>query len=639
MRYTGANCARCFPAKPAVARCMPSPSDNQPGSPLPNPDDWDPLAASPRRVTVGEALEQLPPTRHATGLEQVLPRAVARPPATSSPRKPVPKESLPRTVVEIGIALSIAVILFRTFLVEGYMVTTGSMAPTILGFHKRVVCPSCGFEFGRNVPWNRRESREEAEAQYNRGDMVGKSGLVTRCVCPNCGEERIDISKVPRNQGDQLLVQKHFFGFRPPLRWEPAVFRNPHRTTQVFVKRVVGLPGETILVRDGDVYADGQLCRKPLDRQRSMAINVYDNAFRPLAEDGWQPRWQPDEGWQEDHGEFHSRPESWQPGEWSWVEYRHWLRDGGTHQTSIEVPLTEEMLAIGDTFRGIRFDAATRQLTCIGVMEPDVAGQLRAISSDPAFLAAVDQLALRSHVAPIVDWYGYNDPGVYRDPTRPEFQPVPVRDILWTATIQASPPVVGRASQFAVEMNDGASTFRLVIDFLSREVVLRDATDGLPGEKLRETVLSAERFGKPMSLEMSLIDRQVLVAVDKQVLFDAWLLDELPAATPPTLQPVRFGSRGVSMTVMDLRLKRDVYYRDVEENRPCLLGGHEYFVLGDNSPVSDDSRKWVNPAVPDRLFLGKPFVVHLPSQQLKLTLNGKSRYIRAPDFSRVRFIR
>ena len=64
----------------------------------------------------------------------------------------------------------------------------------------------------------------------------------------------------------------------------------------------------------------------------------------------------------------------------------------------------------------------------------------------------------------------------------------------------------------------------------------------------------------------------------------------------------------------------------------------EFFVLGDNSPVSVDSRCWDDPAVKRSNLVGKPVVVHLPSQQGKFNLFGETRFVRIPDFSRVRYI-
>ncbi|MCA9019710.1 MAG: S26 family signal peptidase, partial [Planctomycetaceae bacterium] len=51
------------------------------------------------------------------------------------------RSSLFRLVLESVASLAIAVILFRTFAAEGYMISTGSMAPSLLGYHKQVTCP------------------------------------------------------------------------------------------------------------------------------------------------------------------------------------------------------------------------------------------------------------------------------------------------------------------------------------------------------------------------------------------------------------------------------------------------------------------------------------------------------------------
>ncbi len=53
------------------------------------------------------------------------------------------------------------------------------------------------------------------------------------------------------------------------------------------------------------------------------------------------------------------------------------------------------------------------------------------------------------------------------------------------------------------------------------------------------------------------------------------------------------------------------------------LGPDEYFVLGDNSPVSNDSRFWgEGPVVRGSMFVGKPFLVHLPGQVVPLRFLG-----------------
>ena len=53
------------------------------------------------------------------------------------------------------------------------------------------------------------------------------------------------------------------FVFDPPARGEIIVFDYPLDPQKDFVKRVVGLPGETVEVRDGTVFVDGEELPEP----------------------------------------------------------------------------------------------------------------------------------------------------------------------------------------------------------------------------------------------------------------------------------------------------------------------------------------------------------------------------------------
>ena len=73
------------------------------------------------------------------------------------------------------------------------------------------------------------------------------------------------------------------FALRPPQRGEVIVFHYPRDTTKDFVKRVVGLPGETIWVEDGEVFIDGERWVEPYltsrDTTSATTIILGENEY------------------------------------------------------------------------------------------------------------------------------------------------------------------------------------------------------------------------------------------------------------------------------------------------------------------------------------------------------------------------
>ncbi len=63
--------------------------------------------------------------------------------------------------------------------------------------------------------------------------------------------------------GDRLIASRLSYMTGDPKRFDIAVFKFPDDETQLFVKRVIGLPGETVQIADGKVYIDG--AEQPLD--------------------------------------------------------------------------------------------------------------------------------------------------------------------------------------------------------------------------------------------------------------------------------------------------------------------------------------------------------------------------------------
>ena len=71
-------------------------------------------------------------------------------------------------------------------------------------------------------------------------------------------------SMVPTlDPGDRVLVARFLYHFTPPARGDIVVFKYPLDPRVVFIKRVIGLPGDTLSLRNGHVYVDGRQLSEP----------------------------------------------------------------------------------------------------------------------------------------------------------------------------------------------------------------------------------------------------------------------------------------------------------------------------------------------------------------------------------------
>ncbi|QDT64158.1 signal peptidase I [Calycomorphotria hydatis] len=545
--------------------------------------------------------------------------------------------------MEALVGLMISVALFRAFEVEGYMISTGSMAPTLYGYHKRVDCPSCGLQFARGITLKEGEtisgSRSASGANHvDAGKSVEEHDWDSFANCPNCGESRINITRLPKNHGDQLLVLKNAYDISPPHRWEVIVFRNPGDPGQAYVKRVVGLPGEQLSIVDGDVYADGSICRKDLDTQRGMRISVFDSEHLTEDDSNWQSRWiaeSPDDWSEKMDGSFQftagKASDDTDRQEWSWLDYEHRIRWGGDHATSTQIPLNvDPALILADALNcPLHWDEDARTLTCIGVMPESWRRRLKGLGEDESYLKLIDKFASQTHVAPVTDGYGYNEIGL-------AIEPQSVRDLMLETTFNLS-----RRASFQIEMTDGRRTFQVTVDAAAKELRL-SPLDDTSSEPLVEQ-LDSEILRKPMTLELSLFDRRACMSLNGQPVFEPIDYEEAETALPLDASPVRIAAKSGRVGVERIQLFRDVHYtRGRAKNAvdaPYQLADAEYFVLGDNSPVSLDSRAWQQAAVPAHLLIGKPFVVHLPSRPGILQWGDQKLTVRIPDIERMRLVK
>lgn len=185
----------------------------------------------------------------------------------------------------LAVALFLA-FLFKTFEAEAFVIPTGSMAPTLKGRHKDVVCDECNFPFQTSAS-------EEMDAATNRPN----GRRVVAGTCPQCGftqyfgEETPSPKKdknAPSYTGDRILVSKLTFDQRELARWDVSVFRSPAEPKINFIKRIVGLPNERLRVQYGDLFVQ----KTDADATETPESEFVSNGFNDS--NGGSAEWAPD---------------------------------------------------------------------------------------------------------------------------------------------------------------------------------------------------------------------------------------------------------------------------------------------------------------------------------------------------------
>ena len=81
------------------------------------------------------------------------------------------------------------------------------------------------------------------------------------------------------SDGDNLIVDKISYRFRDPERYDIIVFPYQYEENTYYIKRIIGLPGETIQIIDGFVYINGEY----------LATDIYGNEIMEFANIAGQP--------------------------------------------------------------------------------------------------------------------------------------------------------------------------------------------------------------------------------------------------------------------------------------------------------------------------------------------------------------
>ena len=77
------------------------------------------------------------------------------------------------------------------------------------------------------------------------------------------------------SDGDNLIVDKISYRFRDPRRFDIIVFPFKYKEDTYYIKRIIGLPGETVQIdAEGNIYIDGELLEESYGREIIRADKI-----------------------------------------------------------------------------------------------------------------------------------------------------------------------------------------------------------------------------------------------------------------------------------------------------------------------------------------------------------------------------
>lgn len=549
-----------------------------------------------------------------------IPAAAAAPVNQKVKTEETNEGSIKETIESILIAFILAFI-FRGFVVEAFVIPTGSMAPTLLGAHMRFTCADCGYQFDTNFNIN------SGGGSSDDLDIPKTGGQHDQIICPNCGYHlpKSDPKDPAYNPfvryGDRILVLKYLYLLKDPQRWDVVVFKSPDRPevydyTQNYIKRLIGKPGESIMILDGDIYAGPKGTPREQLKVQTKPREVQESLWRLIHDSDYRPR-----GVQRLNSPTYREP---------------WTPRSGQSGWDLGPP---DGVAAERMFKFNNLTGAAEIFFNDGVN----IGQPR--------------------ISAFNDWLAY-DSEAGRGASR------------WN--------LVGDLKlQFFYDRKAGDGPLRLTLSKRGQNFVaeigktsarlLLAGADGQMQELIPAKEFSA-RNG-PMSVEFSSADYQVTLRInDRNVLqttpqqyapnMSSLLANTGPDAPAPQ---VRISAENQQAALSHVSLWRDIYYlsegkAEVRRNGRLTpedfrgtadnimqLGPDEFFTMGDNSQISGDGRYWSEPTilpyeglnvepgkVPARFMLGKAFFVYWPAGYRPFESSNVPAVV--PNFGDMRFI-
>lgn len=163
------------------------------------------------------------------------------------------------TLAPIAAAIAMTFLVVRPYLFEAFAGSSNAMAPTLLGAHRRIACPVCN------------------------GPAFASAASQAAICAEHFHMTQPTVNDSVLGSPDRFLANK----FLSPRRWDIVVYRSPSEPSNRYVARVAGLPGETVIIRNGKVFTDGREQTPPASIAR-LSYTTPDQ-FPPRAGTDDQP--------------------------------------------------------------------------------------------------------------------------------------------------------------------------------------------------------------------------------------------------------------------------------------------------------------------------------------------------------------